>query len=156
MRRKDREITDRNRINEIISSCRCCRIGLSGEGGVYIVPLSFGFEEKAGKRIFYFHSAKEGRKLDLISKNNSVGFETDCGYKLNEAKEADEYSAAFQSVIGTGKIYFVDDAEEKLHALRCIMRQHTGKYDWEISDAMLKSTAVLRLEVEELSCKQHE
>ena len=43
MRRKDREVTDRGMIHEIIDRCMCCRIGFNDEGQVYIVPLSFGY-----------------------------------------------------------------------------------------------------------------
>ena len=43
MRRKDREITDEAKIDEIISRCNCCRIGFNDSGEVYIVPLNFGY-----------------------------------------------------------------------------------------------------------------
>ena len=58
MRRKDREVTDSAKIDEIISSCDVCRLGFNDNGRVYIVPLSFGFENDGGRRIFYFHSAR--------------------------------------------------------------------------------------------------
>ena len=52
MRRKDREVTDEARIDEIISRCNCCRIGFNDSGEVYIVPLNFGYtyEEDVLKR----------------------------------------------------------------------------------------------------------
>ena len=43
MRRKDREITDEAKIDEIILNCNCCRLGFNDGGKVYIVPLSFGY-----------------------------------------------------------------------------------------------------------------
>ena len=45
MRRKDREVTDSQKIREIILSCRCCRLGFYDNGEVYIVPLDFGYYE---------------------------------------------------------------------------------------------------------------
>jgi len=30
--------------------------------GVYIVPLNFGFKSENGRRTFYFHGAKEGKR----------------------------------------------------------------------------------------------
>lgn len=68
MRRKDREVTDNCEINKIINSCQIIRLAFADGVAPYIVPLNFGFEEKDGKRTFYFHGAKEGRKLDLIKK----------------------------------------------------------------------------------------
>ena len=77
MRRTDREITDAEKITQIIQTCHCCRLGFCDNGAVYIVPLNFGYAEENGKRVFYFHSAKSGRKLDLIAGTPSVGFELD-------------------------------------------------------------------------------
>ena len=44
MRRKDREVTDRNQIAAIMDSCDTCRLGLTDGQVPYIVPLSFGYE----------------------------------------------------------------------------------------------------------------
>ena len=81
MRRTDREITDPEKIREIIDDCTCCRLGLCDEGKAYIVPLSFGYTEREGRYVFYFHSAREGRKLDLIRRTGWAA-ETDPGLLL--------------------------------------------------------------------------
>lgn len=156
MRRKDREVLDRTKIKKIIDSCYCCRLGFCDNGNAYIVPLNFGYEENEEGRIFYFHSASEGRKIDLIKVNNKVGFELDTNYKLNEAAEACGYSASFQSIIGTGKVYFIEEIEEKIHALNCIMYHNTGKKDWEFPHSILNKMAIFKLKVDQLSCKEHE
>ena len=49
MRRKDREVTDEARIDEIISRCTCCRIGFNDSGEVYIVPLNFGYVTRSSE-----------------------------------------------------------------------------------------------------------
>lgn len=155
MRRKDREITDRTKINEIIVSCHCCRLGFFDDGKVYIVPLSFGYEDTNGKRIFYFHGAAQGRKIELIGKAHTAGFELDTNYKLNEADTPCGYSARFQSVIGSGKVDFIEALDKKREALQRIMLHNTGKGDWDFPDSMLRKAAVFKLEVEEISCKEH-
>ena len=73
MRRKDREITDSDRIQEIIDACQCMRIAFADGACAYIVPVNFGYD-KAGKA-FYFHGAAQGRKIDLIRQNGYAGFE---------------------------------------------------------------------------------
>ena len=84
MRRKDREVTDPQRIEEIISACHCCRLGFCDGGKPYIVPLNFGFfRREDGGYTFYFHSAREGRKLDLIRQTGWAGFELDTGYQIH-------------------------------------------------------------------------
>lgn len=155
MRRTDREVTEQKKINEIISNCYCCRIGFCDEGEVYIVPLNFGYEEKEGKYTFYFHSAKEGRKIDIIKKQSSVGFEMDGNYQLKESEIPCNYSAFYQSVIGTGKVSFVNDRKVKKRALQFVMKHTTGKEEWNFSKEMLDCVCIFQLEVEKLSCKEN-
>ncbi len=156
MRRKDREITDQNKIDEVITSSHCCRLGFSDNGSAYIVPLSFGFTHTENKRTFYFHGSAEGRKADLIRKNGRASFEIDTAYKLKEAGKACGYSAAFQSVMGEGKIGFINDPEEKKRALSLILKHYTGKDEWSFDERLLTETAVFSLEVSDISCKIHE
>lgn len=155
MRRKDREVTDPEKIRAVIESCHCCRLGLVDQGMAYIVPLNFGFTETKGKYAFFFHGAREGRKIELMKKNPSVSFEMDTNYKLNEGVTACEYSARFQSIIGSGHVAFLEDLQEKKEALHIIMQSNTGKSDWTFSDRMVEATCVFRLDVEDFSCKEH-
>ena len=155
MRRKDREITDSEKIKEIIRACHCCRLGYCDDGAPYIVPLSFGYSCEDGTHRFYFHSAKEGRKLKLIQKNPRVGFELDTNYCLNEAETACSYSARFQSVIGTGMIRILTEPEEKKRGLRLLMDHTAGRKDWEFSEERIASVCVFEMTVETLACKEH-
>ena len=156
MRRKDREVTDPKRIADVISRCSCCRIGFYDDGEVYIVPLNFGYEIKDDTYIFYFHGAKEGRKIDLIQKNPHVGFEMDTDYALNEADMACGYSARFQSIIGNGIVSIVSELEEKKRELSLLMEHNTGKREWNFDEKMLNAVAVFKLVVSKMSCKEHE
>ena len=156
MRRKDREVTDFIKIENIISRCTCCRIGFHDNGEVYIVPLNFGYEVKDDTYIFYFHGAKEGRKIDLIKKNPVVGFEMDTNYLLNEADFACGYSARFQSIIGNGVISIVSEIEEKKLGLSLLMEHNTGKRSWAFDEKMVNTVTVFRLKVTKMSCKEHE
>lgn len=155
MRRHDREVTDPARIRAVIESCSCCHLGLRDGEDCYVVPMSFGYTEENGQRRFYFHSAKEGRKLDLIGQTHRAGFELDCGYQLHESAVACKNSAAFRSVIGTGHVEFVTGREEKRAALCCILRHTTGKADWTLPEGAEESVCIFRLDVETLCCKEH-
>lgn len=153
MRRKEREITDQVKINEIIQSCDCLRLALADESAPYIVPVNFAYDE--GEKAFYFHGAKEGRKMELIGKGGKVGFELDCKHMLKEAETACGHTFLFQSVIGTGSVEILEDAEEKAKGLSAVMKHFTGRDDWEFPEKMLEMTAVLRLKAEEMSCKEN-
>lgn len=156
MRRKDREVTDPKRIREIIKSCDCCRIGLVDDGVPYIVPLSFGYVQEGAMGCFYFHGASQGRKLELIRQNGTAGFELDTRYELQAADKACGYSCKFQSVIGSGRITIVEDPAGKREGLNHIMGHYSGRSDWGFDERMVDAVTVLRLDIEELSCKEHE
>ena len=82
-----------------------------------------------------------------------VGFEIDGEYELLQADVACNYSAKFQSVIGTGRLSIIEDYEEKIKGLNTLMNHISGKSEWDYSKDMVNAVAVFRLEVDKLSCK---
>lgn len=154
LRRKDREITEHEKIKEIILSCDCCRLGFCDKGKVYIVPLNFGYSQTENNRTFYFHGAKEGRKIDLIIENKYAGFELDTNYQIRESSIACNFSARYQSVIGNGNVAIIEDIEEKKKALQYIMKHNSGKDDWHFNEEMLNEVCVFKLDVMEIACKE--
>lgn len=153
MRRKDREITDKNIIEDFIAKEQILRIAFYDNGDIYIVPINYGYSYQNDKYTFYFHGAKAGRKFELSKSQPKVGFEIDGKYKLLAGDVACDYSAYFQSVIGTGTIHLVDSKEEKIIGLDAIMKQTTGKSKWDYEKEMLEAVAIFRLDVDKLSCK---
>lgn len=153
MRRKDREVTDKSEIVQIIKDSHCCRIGFCDDGHVYIVPLSFGEVIKDDSVILYFHSAKDGRKIDLIQRNPHVGFEMDTNYQIKEANVACDFSAKYQSIIGEGKVKIVEVYDEKIIGLDAIMKHSTEK-TWSYKEEMVDEVCIFKLMVETISCKQ--
>ncbi|MEA4941246.1 hypothetical protein SDC9_85514 [bioreactor metagenome] len=153
MRRKDREITDKAEIYRVLDECDVCRVGFCDGGEVYIVPLNFGYGEKNGKLTFYFHSAGQGRKVELFRRGGSVGFELDCAHQLVEAEKACGYTEKYKSIVGTGRTYEVPE-EEKLAAMKTVMAHYTDA-ELEFDPATLERVRLFALEVEELSCKEN-
>ena len=113
MRRDDRAVTDPIRIREIIAGCTCCRLGLCDQGRAYVVPLDFGFVEREGHYTFYFHGAKEGRKIDLIRVSGWAAFEMDRGHEWVRGDRASANTSRFQCVMGGGPVTLLETAEEK-------------------------------------------
>ena len=64
MRRKDREITDFNRIEEILGACEAASFAFAGDP--YVIPLSYGFERVEDRFTLYMHGALEGEKIERI------------------------------------------------------------------------------------------
>lgn len=156
MRRKDREIVEPARIDEVIARCDCCRLGLVDAGRAYVVPMNFGYRRENGQGVFYFHCAREGRKLDVLRQNPEAAFELDTAHLLRTGERGCDCSFAFESVMGEGTVQFVEESTAKREALGVIMRHMTGRADWTFDEAMLRSVTVLRLCAREMTCKRHE
>lgn len=155
MRRKDREVTEKHELLEIIAQCKVCRLGVLDAQGVYIVPMNFGYTYEDDQLSLFFHSAKEGRKIDALRANASVCFEMDCGHQLLEAKTPCGYGYAFKSIIGQGQVSFIQNIGEKELALKALMRQQCGR-EFAFSDCMMQSVVVFKIVVECFSGKVHE
>lgn len=156
MRRSDRQVTDENKIDEIIRSCTSVRLGFNDNGRVYIVPMSFGFCREGEERVFYFHSACEGRKIDLMKESDYVCFQMDCDGEIYGKDNACTYTTSFKSIFGEGRTEILQKNEDKLKALNALMWHYTGKEDWTFDEKYLSRMCVFKLTVAELSCKEHE
>jgi nitroimidazol reductase NimA-like FMN-containing flavoprotein (pyridoxamine 5'-phosphate oxidase superfamily) len=155
MRRADREITGIQEKLAVIEQNKVCRLGLSDKGQPYIVPLNFGYTCEDGALTLYFHSAHEGRKIDIIKENNRACFEVDGEHQLLEADTACGHSYAFSSVIGFGFIEFIENTEEKIRALNILMKHQTGRdIAHTYTEARLNAVCVYRLIIEEWSGKR--
>lgn len=156
MRRKEREVTDIEKIDQIIAGCDCCRIALcNGSDAPYIVPLSFGFERTAEGCFFYFHGARTGRKLELMEQNPNAGFELDSDHQIVRGGRACDYSTHYCSVVGTGRLERASAYADKLHALDCIMAHYEPDKSWTYDEKVVQATEILCLRVKELSCKAY-
>ncbi|MGN0622220.1 MAG: pyridoxamine 5'-phosphate oxidase family protein [Porcipelethomonas sp.] len=157
MRRSDLEVISDNEICTLIDQCKICRIAMNDSGGIYIVPLNFGYEFERGIYTFYFHSASKGRKICALKDHSDVAFEMDCGGELSEGKMACDYSFYYGSIIGSGYAEFIEKTKEKISALKHIMKHQTGK-NFENTDFLyetVENTTVFKIVADKISCKQH-
>lgn len=148
MRRKDREITGKNEILDIVNSARVIRIAFSDEEYPYVLPFNFGYEEKDGRLYFYIHTATEGRKNTLIAENNKVAFELDNCHDYVQGS----ITSLYESVVGNGAMTEIADTEEKLSALSLILKQY-GETAYKADSSCAARTRVYRLAVNEISGK---
>lgn len=151
MRRSDREIKDVSEMIKVMEKCDTCRLALNDEGYPYILPLNFGMEVSGGKITLYFHGAAEGKKYDLIEKDNRASFEMDCSHRLVTDPETRSCTMEYESVIGRGRIEILSEGE-KLDALRILMR-HYHKEDFSFDQNVVPRTTVMKLVVEEMTGK---
>jgi nitroimidazol reductase NimA-like FMN-containing flavoprotein (pyridoxamine 5'-phosphate oxidase superfamily) len=152
MRQTTREITDLKQIEAVIQQATVCHLALWDEGYPYIVPLNFGYADRA----LYFHCALEGKKLDLIRENPRVGFELEgVAQIVPHAQNACAWSAKYQSVIGRGMATILTDPQDKRRALDVIMAHYSGgNRAWEFPEEHLGKMLALRVGIEAMTGKQ--
>ena len=148
MHRSDREITDRTDIDDIIRRCRVCHLAMCDGSQPYVVPLSFGYDGC----FLYFHTACEGRKIDMIRRNNRVCFGFDILHDIITSGQACSWGAKYESVIGSGTVEILDTFKAKNDALEWIMHQY-GSGSWNFTEKMLNKTLVFRVQILEISGK---
>lgn len=156
MRRADREITDLAAIRGILSAAKNCTLSLNDSGEPYGVILSYGFAlSDTGALSLYFHSAAEGRKIDIIKKNPRVAFSLFSDYSLISGPAACDYTAHFSSVAGIGGISMVEDAAAIAKALDILMENHGYKTPAKYNAVHLSKMAILRLDAEHYTAKRN-
>ena len=153
MRRLDRQITDLNEISDILNKAKIMHMAMVENGFPYVLPLNFGYEFENGVLALYFHSANEGRKINILRDNPLVFCEIDMeGALLGQGSNACVYGYAFASVMGPGKVSFLESHEEKMHALDIIMKHQTGRDGFEYKGGFT-NVAVCKVTLESFSAK---
>ncbi|MBP7496394.1 MAG: pyridoxamine 5'-phosphate oxidase family protein [Bacteroidales bacterium] len=148
----NRQIHKFEEIEEIINKTDICYIALSDNNKPYILPFNFGYANK----IIYLHSAIEGRKNDIIQKNNNISLCFNPEYKLFHRDEqvACSYGMRYRSVIAEGKIYTVSDFNDKVFILNIIMKKYTGK-EFHYNAPSINNVAVFKVEVDNFYGKKY-
>lgn len=119
-----------------------------------MILWNFGYVYEDNQLVLFFHSAKEGRKINAFKENADICFEMDCDHKLITGEEACRFSFSFRSIVGNGRVVFIDDPEEKKHALSALMKHQTGR-DFAFDDRMADSVCVFKIIANEFTGKYH-
>ena len=116
VRRQDREITNPSEMRKILRTAECITIALCMNNEPYLVSLSHGYDE--ARNCVYFHCALEGKKIVYMKANNKVWGQAIINYHLKG-----ECDYTYTCVHFSGRVAIVNDLDEKLHALRCMIKQ---------------------------------
>ncbi len=137
----------------------------------YGLPLSI---VRSGE-ILYFHSAREGRKVDVLANNGNVSVVFVGNKKIPENYTYDEleemigdpnkaikfissvFTTEFESAIVEGVVERVEDRDEKIAAMRVICQKYTPtkmKYFDTAIRAGLDRTNVYRIGIKSITAKR--
>ncbi|MBQ8463514.1 MAG: NimIJ family nitroimidazole resistance protein [Prevotella sp.] len=149
MRRKRQQLSDAESI-EILEKATSGTLALLGDGGYpYAVPISYVYAD--GK--LYFHSAKDGHKIDAIRNCDKASF---CVIDQDCVKPA-EYTTYFRSVIAFGHIHIVEDENEKLQIARLLGNRYNPNQEEALQKELehgLNRMLAIRFDIEHLTGKE--
>jgi len=149
MRRKEKEITDIQEIESVIQKTEICHVAMVDGDRPYVVPMCFGYDAGA----LFLHSAKAGRKIDILKKNANVCVEFDTDDVLVKNEKACRFSMRYSSVMAFGRARFIDDPAIKRHAMDIIMR-HYADGPFSYSDEAFERMMILRVDIENMTGKR--
>lgn len=170
MRRKDREM-GRQFGEQVIDKAEYGVLSVIDGEKPYALPLSIVRNDQ----VLYFHSAKAGKKVELLVNNAKVNvvFVGDKkipeNYTVNQLEEmkndaskaiqfiSSVFTTEYESAIVDGKVVKVLDEAEKIEAMRLICQKYTpDKMDYfdAAIDAGLKRTNVYKIKIDKLSAKR--
>jgi uncharacterized protein len=150
MRRTEKEIINRSEIDTILSKATICRIGLVDNNNAYIVPLNFGYKNNC----LYFHSAPNGKKIELITKNNIVCFEVDIDNEIIDSGIPCKWSSKYSSVIGYGKASILTDSSQKKDALNIIIDHYSPGTSYNFPEKNLREVIIIKIEITQMTGKK--
>ena len=153
MRRKDKEITDKNEIENILTTAMVGRLGTCADGIPYITPMNFTYDAEASK--IFLHCANDGRKIENIRINHNVCFEVEEVTNVLVKQPTCASSVAYRSVILFGNIKILTDLNAKNEALQKLANKYAPQNPKvPFTDAMLSKTNVLEIEIKEMTAKR--
>ena len=125
-------------------------LALSGdEGYPYAVPMSYVYAD--GK--IYFHSAKNGHKIDAIQRNEKASF---CVIDQDQIVP-EKYTTFFRSVIVFGRLRLVEDMEEMRRIAATLAMKYSADFKEGIPkeiNASIRNMAVLELTIDHITAKE--
>ena len=155
MRRKDREIADMAEIKKILECCKTCYVAMVDNAAPYVVPMSYGYALENETLTLYLHSAKEGRKIDILTHNPSVCFAVATEGEPVFPETPCNSGYYFSSVIGDGEAVLIEDTGEKCAALACLFKHQSGK-DVTFSGEQANAVCVFKIVSKSFSGKKKE
>lgn len=143
---------DKQKIEEIISKCDVCFIGMTDEHNMpYVLPFNFGYKENC----IYLHSASSGRKISILEKNSNVCVVFTTGHELRfqHPDVACSYMMKYKSIQAFGKVEFIDDYTEKTEALNIFMQKYTGR-DFKFGKPSVDEVKVFKVVINQVTGKE--
>ena len=152
MRRKEKEITSKQEIIDILTTTKYVTVAMCIENNPYLVTLTHGYDEKNNS--LYFHCAKQGKKIDILKQNNVVWGQSLIDHGYVEGKCDHLYA----TIHFKGTVSFIEDIDEKEQALKIMIKQQEKIPEQVMNDQLskesLRNVTIGRIDLTFLSGKK--
>jgi uncharacterized protein len=152
IRRRDKEVTDPELLLKPLLEADYITLSLCMDNQPYIATLSHGYDPD--KNCVYFHSARDGKKIDFLKSNPVVWGQAliDNGYQQGSCDHL------YHTTQFSGIVSFVEDLEEKKHALTTMIRQLDESPDKIMANQLMPESiakiCIGRINIHELTSKK--
>jgi len=158
IRRKDRSKGD-PWIKSFINSTPFVTIATSIDNQPFQHINTFVYDET--NHAIYIHTAKNGRLIENIKKNNLVSIAFGSIGRMLPSKTAMHFSCEYESVIAIGKVTIISNQAKSQLALQLLLERYfpnhkAGKDYHEITDEEINLTAVYEINIDSWSGKKKE
>lgn len=150
MRKKEKQITDTAEMYEILQKGIICRLAFHDDPFPYILPFNYGYHDDC----IYIHSAREGKKIELIKKNNRIGFEITTGIEIVKVFKSCGWTTKYKSVCGNGYAEILTGTQDKKKGLDIIMKQHGSLSADEYNAASLSDMLIIKVRIDQMNGKK--
>lgn len=148
MRKKSREM-DSSWALEVMRKAPYITVSFTrSDGTAYGLPLSLACGDEGEGRIWYFHCAPEGEKLDAIAAHPQVCLSAVGRCAPTVGPKDGSFTLQYTSAVAFGEAALVTDENEKKAALRAICERFLPKHMDAFEEAVARSmhrTAVVRI-----------
>ena len=162
MRQAGRQLRSAGQLHDVVEACQTVRIACADEEGLFIVPMSFGYDWADPEEIdadeprlaLWVHSAGAGRKADAFDREPRVAIERDVQDGVIAGTYACAYSYAYRSIMGTGTIHRIQGTDAKRYGLTRIMQHLAPEASAGFTDQALARTNIYCIDIDHFSGKQ--
>lgn len=149
MRKISKKIPDLTEVESILKAGELCRLAMSIDNNPYLVTMNYGYHDGC----LYFHSALEGLKIEIMKSNPNVCFQVETDVDLTPTENICDWSQDYRTVVGFGRVEFIQEKKEKIFALKCLLKQYVDR-DHEIPDEKLEGVLLFKVVIEKMTGKQ--
>lgn len=144
-------IEEKNKIEELIKSCKTCYVAMSDGDVPYVLPMNFALDEN----VVILHSAQSGRMWETMQRNPKVCINWTMGEDLawQDERVGCSYRMISSSALVEGTVEIVEEYSEKERCMHLLMAQYSER-EFKFNGPAIRNVGVIKVHIDKLSAKE--